>query len=59
MHIMYCYCMQLRLEGIRGLVVDWNGELYTFSGHLETPRTISGTVSAHGGIGRLRASKRG
>ena len=27
MHIMYCYCMQLRLEGIRGLVVDWNGVL--------------------------------
>ena len=41
------------------LAVDWNGELYTFTGHLENPRNISGTVSAHGGIGRLRATKRG
>ena len=49
------------LRGTRDmtLTVDWNGELYTFSGHLDTPRTITGTVSAHGGIGRLRASKRG
>ena len=41
------------------LTVDWNGEMYTFSGHLDSPRNITGTVSAHGGIGRLRASKRG
>ena len=41
------------------MTVDWNGEIYTFSGHLENQRNITGTVSGHGGIGRLRAQKRG
>ena len=48
----------LRTKRDMTLTVDWNGELYTFTGHLESPRTITGTVSAHGGIGRLRANKR-
>ena len=38
--------------------VEWNGEPYTFSGRLDNPRRISGTVGYRGGIGRLRAEKR-
>ncbi len=41
------------------LSVDWNGEEYVFSGHLENVRNITGQVSFRGGIGRLRAQKRG
>lgn len=41
------------------LVVDWNGEEYVFTGRLENVRNITGTVSYRGGIGRLRAQKRG
>lgn len=41
------------------LTVDWNGEEYVFNGHLENARSISGNVSYRGGIGRLRATKRG
>jgi hypothetical protein len=39
--------------------VDWNGEEYVFTGHLENARNITGSVSFRGGIGRLRAQKRG
>lgn len=49
------------LRGARDMTmtVDWNGEIYTFTGHLENPRNITGTISGRGGIGRLRAQKRG
>lgn len=41
------------------LTVYFNGEAYTFSGHLDNPNRITGTYSTRGGIGRLRAQKRG
>ena len=41
------------------LSVDWNGEEYVFTGRLENARNIQGQVSFRGGIGRLRAQKRG
>jgi hypothetical protein len=41
------------------LTVDWNGEEYVFTGRLENARNIQGQVSFRGGIGRLRAQKRG
>jgi hypothetical protein len=41
------------------LTVDWNGEEYVFTGRLENARNITGQVSFRGGLGRLRAQKRG
>lgn len=41
------------------LTVFFNGESFTFSGHLDNPTRISGSLSTRGGIGRLRAQKRG
>jgi len=40
------------------LTVDFNGEVWTFSGRLENARNITGTLSTHGSIDRLRAQKR-
>ena len=40
------------------LMVDFNGETWTFAGRLDNVRRISGTLSRHGGIDRLRAEKR-
>jgi hypothetical protein len=37
----------------------FNGEQWSFSGHLDNPRTVSGTMSTRGGMGRLRAQRRG
>jgi hypothetical protein len=41
------------------LTVFFNGESFTFSGHLDNPTRITGSLSTRGGIGRLRAQKRG
>jgi hypothetical protein len=41
------------------LSVEWKGEPYTFTGHLENPRNITGSVSYRGGTGQFRAQKRG
>jgi hypothetical protein len=40
------------------LIVDFNSETWTFAGRLDNVRRISGTLSRHGGIDRLRAEKR-
>ena len=40
------------------LTAYFNNESYVFSGHLDNPRTVTGTLSIRGGIGRLRALKR-
>ena len=39
--------------------VYFNSEPYVFSGRLDNLRNISGTLTIRGGIGRLRAQKRG
>lgn len=41
------------------LTVYFNGESYTFSGHLDNANRITGSLSSRGGIGRLRAQRRG
>ncbi|MFI5280349.1 MAG: hypothetical protein ACHQU1_07630 [Gemmatimonadales bacterium] len=41
------------------LTVYFNSESFTFSGHLDNPTRITGSMSSRGGIGRLRAQKRG
>jgi len=41
------------------LSVDFNSETWTFTGHLDNAHNITGSVSTRGGIGRLRAQKRG
>jgi hypothetical protein len=42
------------------LRVDFNSETYVFTGHLDNSYTINGTLSTMGGgLGRMRASKRG
>ena len=41
------------------LTAYFNGESYVFSGRLDNPRTVSGTMTIRGGIGRMRAQKRG
>ncbi len=41
------------------LTVYFNSESFTFSGHLDNPTRITGSLSTRGGIGRLRAQKRG
>jgi hypothetical protein len=41
------------------LTTYFNGDPFTFSGHLDNPRNVNGTMSTRGGMGRLRAQKRG
>jgi hypothetical protein len=41
------------------LTAYFNGDRFDFSGHLDNPRTVSGTMSTRGGMGRLRAQRRG
>jgi hypothetical protein len=41
------------------LTAYFNGDAFTFSGHLDNPRTVNGTLSTRGGMGRMRAQKRG
>lgn len=41
------------------MTVDFEGDLYTFQGTLEGPRSVNGSISYRGGIGRLRAQRRG
>lgn len=40
------------------LIVNFNGETWTFAGRLDNARNISGTLTRRGGIDRLRAQKR-
>ena len=37
------------------LTAYFNNDAFTFSGHLDNPRNVTGTLSIRGGIGRLRA----
>ncbi len=41
------------------MTVDFDSELYTFQGSLEGTRAVNGTLSFRGGMGRLRAERRG
>jgi hypothetical protein len=41
------------------MTVEMGADLYTFSGTAESARTINGAVNFRGGMGRLRAVRRG
>jgi len=41
------------------ITVYVNGEAYVFAGRLDNPQNINGTLTTRGGVGRMRARRRG